>query len=63
MLSSEVLRINMKSTARTDKFVGISLLFLISYTDRGGLSMALTDTLVRFAKASKPSGDKHYDGG
>ena len=25
--------------------------------------MALTDTFVRFAKASKPSGDKHYDGG
>ena len=23
--------------------------------------MALTDTVVRFAKASKPSGDKHYD--
>jgi hypothetical protein len=25
--------------------------------------MALTDTFVRYAKASKPSGDKHYDGG
>ncbi|MBV8634767.1 MAG: integrase arm-type DNA-binding domain-containing protein [Burkholderiaceae bacterium] len=25
--------------------------------------MALTDTFVRFAKASKPTGDKHYDGG
>lgn len=25
--------------------------------------MALTDTFLRFAKASKPSGDKHYDGG
>lgn len=25
--------------------------------------MALTDTFVRQAKASKPSGDKHYDGG
>ncbi|OFA04406.1 Arm DNA-binding domain-containing protein [Duganella sp. HH101] len=23
--------------------------------------MALTDTFVRFAKASKPSGDKYYD--
>jgi hypothetical protein len=25
--------------------------------------MALTDTFLRFAKASKPSGDKHYGGG
>ena len=25
--------------------------------------MALTDTFVRFAKVSKPSGDKHYYGG
>lgn len=25
--------------------------------------MSLTDTFVRFAKATKPSGGKHYDGG
>ena len=25
--------------------------------------MALTDAFLHFAKASKPSGDKHYDGG